>query len=275
MAARNTKNSSGAETPARRQEKKKLRRGLIVLSIIFVMLAGCAVLIYYMMQAFFEHNVRFTLREVEISSSGYWGKPDNRTELVDRLQLKIKKDNIFALEPGVLRDKLRQIPNIADASVQRILPDKLIIRIEERIPRAFLGRGNSELLIDANGMVISSKHCFGVHPNLPVIVGLTNQNIRPGAVLKDLHNALDLIMQIYRDFPDFRVELVSVGNPERLFFFLRYRKQKRYYVTMPSNDVSRMLDVLHSAIENARQHRDPRSNINLMFDGTVVLSGGQ
>ncbi len=274
MASRNSKNSPVAVNPAARQEKKKLRRGIFALLLLLFIVVSGGFLLYWLDHQFFDRNERFTLKEVEILSSGYWGKSsENRADLIRRLALHPGMDNLFALQPEKIRAAIRAIPNVADASVERVLPDTLSIRIEERVPRAFLGRSNSELVVDANGMVMNARQCFGVQPRLPVIVGLKNTDIREGAPLPELRGALDLIMQAYRGFPEFQVVLVSVSRPDRLFLFLNYRNAQRYYVTMPVGNIPVMLDVLRSAIEDARSHRDTRRNINLMFDGSVIMSG--
>ena len=272
MAARNSRNNSAGNTPVQRQERKKLRRGLIALGLLLILLAGGGLLLFWLNHQFFDRNAHFTVNHVEIESTGYWGQSvENRAELIRFLGLHPGQDNLFALSPIRLRAQIRAIPNVADATVERILPDTLRLRIEERVPRAFLGYSKSDFVVDANAMVMLSRQCFGVHPRLPVIVGLRDE-VREGATLPKLSGALDLIMRVYRGFPEFQVVPISVSQPDRLFVILDYRGRWRYHVTLPADRTGDLLDVLRSAIEDALRNNDRRNNVNLLFDGSVVMN---
>lgn len=277
MAAvrKNKVSSIAAASPAARQEQKKLRQGVLLLIFLVILLAGCAVSLYLLRIKLFEKNPRFTLRTVQINSSGYWGRSkENRNALIRKLNLQPGKDNLFALNHAKLRQELRSLPNVADAKVKPQLPDMLEIEIEERIPRAFLGRSNSELVVDANGMVMESRQCFGVHPRLPVIVSLHNRGVKPGVIRPGLHDALALIMSIQR-YECFSAALISLLHADSLTVTMDYRSGNsvsRYYVTMPRGNYPELLDILRSAIIDARRHRDDRNVVNLTFDGAVVMS---
>ena len=246
-----------------------------MLGVLIVLLAGCAAALWWLKHRMFEKNPNFTLRSIVLDSHGYWGKnTESRQRLINILKLNPGQDNLFALDVRKLRVQLRSMPNIADAQVQIILPDILSIELEERIPRAFLGRSNSALVTDANGMVMPSAECFGVHPNLPVIVGLRNTEIRVGFIHDKLREALKLIMSV-QHYRCFTVELISLSHPDELIILMQYRLKNRtlrYHVTMPCGNYRDWLDVLKSAIEDALRHNDSRSKINLTFDGAVVMS---
>ena len=270
-----TKNANNAPNAAARQEKRKLRRGLLMLGILLLMLVGCALALWWLKHRMFEKNPNLILRQVNVDSRGYWGKSAaSRRRLIEQLKIEIGKDNLFELNVKQLRSQLRNMPNIADAQVQIILPDTLAIELEERIPRAFLGRTNSNLVADANGMVMLTKESFGVHPNLPVIVGLRNTEVQAGHIQSDLREALNLIMST-QHYSCFKVELVSISHPNELIILMQYRKNKlnlRYQVTMPCANYREYLNILQSAIEDALRHNDRRNKINLTFADSVVLS---
>lgn len=260
---------------AERQEKKKLRQGIILLIVLLLIVIGCGTAIWYLDNCLYEENRRFILKDIEIVSSGFWGKSEeNRRALIRKLALELGKDNLFKLNYKKLRQDLRSMPNIADAQVRMQLPDKISIEIEERIPRAFLGRSRSDLVVDANGMVMSAKQCFGVHPKLPVIVGFFHNGVRPGSMQPALREALALIMSV-QQHSCFSVALVGLNRDDTLTVFMYYRNariQRRYHVTMPRGNYRELLDILRSAIEDALQHNDTRKNINLTFDGAVIMS---
>ena len=274
-AMRQNKKSAGAADPAARQKKKKLIRGIILLVLLVFIIAGFTVALFWLKNRMFKENRRFTLRNANIISNGYWGKGTlTSSQLLRKLNLHINESNLFTLQPKQLRSELRSIPNIADAQVRIILPDTLEIYIEERIPRAFIGRPNSPLVTDANGVIMNSKECFGVHPNLPVINGMVHHNMRAGEVHAALRPALHLIMAVQR-YKCFSVAAISLSQADNLLMFMDYQKgsqRRRYHVTMPRGNYPQWLDILQSAIEDARSHGDDRNRIDLTNNGQVVMS---
>ncbi len=272
---RKSKKQYENSSPSARQEKKKFRRGVILLVVLLLLITAVAVALWSLNSRLFEKNPSFILREVQVSSSGYWGsKPEHSKALIRKLGIQVNKDNIFALDAAKLRNELRNIPNIADAQVKTVLPDMLQITVEERIPRAFLGRPNAGLVVDANGMIMESRQCFGIHPKLPVIVGMHNRGIKAGATLPALREALALLMSVQR-YECFTVVLISMIRNDVLNVTMDYRagnRTFRYYVTLPHGNYPELLDILRSAIEDARRHNDSRNTVDLTFDGAVVMS---
>ena len=272
---RKGKTTAGTMDPAERQKKKKLIRGIILLMMLAIIISGCILALYWLKGYMFRNNNHFILRNANIASSGYWGKdPLTANRLLQKLNLKINSSNLFAISTRQIRKELRSIPNIADAQVRKILPDTLDIRIEERIPRAFIGRPNSPRVADANCMVMNSVECFGVHPNLPVINGTVHTTLKAGEVHSALRPALHLIMAVQR-YKCFSVAAVSLQQPDNLIMLMDYRRGslvRRYHVTMPRGNYPQWLDILQSAIEDALRHGDNRNRINLTFKDRVVLS---
>ena len=274
-ATRKGKGAAGANDPAERQKKKKLIRGIIFLVMLAAVLVGCVLAIFWLKSYMFKNNNHFILRNVNVVSSGYWGRdPLTSNQLLQKLNLQVNSSNLFAISSGQLRKELRSIPNIADAQVWKVLPDTLEIRIEERIPRAFIGRPNSPRVVDANGMIMNSVECFGVHPNLPVINGTVHTTLRAGEIHAALRPALHLIMAVQR-YKCFSVAAVSLQQQDNLIMLMDYRRgstTRRYHVTMPRGNYPQWLDILQSAIEDALRHGDSRNRINLTFKDRVILS---
>lgn len=272
---RKSKSSAGTVDPAERQKKKKLIRGIILLALLAAIIAGCVLGLYWLKNRMFKDNDHFILRQTNINSSGYWGKnPVTTSRLLRKLDLQIGKSNLFELKLAELRQELRSIPNIADAQIRFILPDTLEINIEERIPRAFIGRPNSPLVADANCVVMNASECFGVHPNLPVINGTLHTSMRSGEVHNALRPALHLIMAVQR-YKSFSVAAVSLRQEDNLVMLMDYRqghKVRRYHVTMPKGNYPEWLDILQSSIEDALRRNDSRNRINLTFKDQVVMS---
>lgn len=74
----------------------------------------------------------------------------------------------FWLRTGAVRNRLLQIPAIADADVRVVLPDRLEVRVRERAPFGVLQTGAMAQLLDADGVII------GTASEAPAILTIRN-----------------------------------------------------------------------------------------------------
>ena len=150
----------------KRQRKEplgsRLRRGALAFALV-VGVSGLAGWCVYFL--WFSPSTRLLSPGVEISGEHYAG----RGEVM----------NVFAADVGrsVLRvpldrrlDQIDAIPWVRQAAVERVLPDRLVVRISERQPVAFLNTGAGMKLIDADGVILDRP--ANASFNLPVVSGL-------------------------------------------------------------------------------------------------------
>ena len=64
------------------------------------------------------------------------------------------EQNIFKLDPRLIREKLESDVTIKQATVKRILPDTLSIEIKEKEPRARLFHRGKKYLLTKDGLVL-------------------------------------------------------------------------------------------------------------------------
>jgi len=101
---------------------------------------------------------------------------------------------LFDVDLAVIKRRVLKNPFVREAAVQRDLPDRISIRIEEREPIAALS-GSSLLYLDAEGMVLPPVRSEQVF-DLPVITGaIQDQDRVPGRTVtgKSLQDALQLL----------------------------------------------------------------------------------
>jgi len=79
-------------------------------------------------------------------------------------------DAILGVDIGAIRDRLRAIAWIRDATVVRRLPDTIAIQIVERRPFALWQRKRQLVLVDDLGVVITAAR-LGAFRKLPILVG--------------------------------------------------------------------------------------------------------
>ncbi len=69
--------------------------------------------------------------------------------------------------------EIEEIPWVKQAEVERVLPDRIDVRIAERDPVAFLSTNTGMKLIDTEGMILNRPP--GANFNLPVVTGIGEQ----------------------------------------------------------------------------------------------------
>ena len=109
--------------------------------------------------------------------------------------------SILSYDVDAARNALKENPWIAEAAVSKVYPDKLSIKIEERVAHALWQNENGLQLIDREGRVLAQFD--GRANSLPLVVG-------KGAE-KDAANVISLLQRV----PDLAVQtkaLIRVGD---------------------------------------------------------------
>lgn len=264
--------------PAQESEEKRLARlkkwRATALLVFFVLAAGALVSsTFFMRRALFTSNSRFGLRSLELLDGAYWKGPEKEQELCRRIGI-APGVNLFDLDYRQLRKRLEEIPCIEQGEIMRILPDRLRIRVSERIPRAFLFSPGGKYVVDENAVVIPVSEC-SPQKDLPVITSIPGRKtFKQGERLASLDPSLELIMMTVRNFPDISIFAVEPIDNEKLVFGMRYRSGKPYRVTIPlrNRGLPYLLSALQTAIINAHWKRLNVSGFDLRFDGRVVLN---
>jgi cell division protein FtsQ len=81
--------------------------------------------------------------------------------------------NVFYVPLDERKKQLEQIPWVEEASVMRLLPNRIAVTIRERTPVAFAQIGSRVSLIDANGVVMGMPADRKTKYSFPVIRGIT------------------------------------------------------------------------------------------------------
>lgn len=90
-------------------------------------------------------------------------------DIFEAIDLK-RARTMLSFDPQRARSRLAELPWIAEASIERVLPDRLEVRIRERTPVAVWSRGERSVLIDGAGRTLASVPA-DVMPHLPRISG--------------------------------------------------------------------------------------------------------
>jgi cell division septal protein FtsQ len=181
---------------------------------------------------FIYENKAFAIQSIDIQTDGAIA-PD---QLRRWAGLKVN-DNLLALDMGKVRRDLQMIPRIQTASVDRVIPGTLVIRVVEREPLAQVNvtrprpqGGGIDLQtyhLDPDGFVMlplepnqrSTSSAESEAP-LPIVSGFDLNQVQPGRKIQDpqLQAALRLLVAFEHSPMSGLVEIkrVDVGTPETL-----------------------------------------------------------
>lgn len=173
---RSTIETTGPSVETRKVRRRRRRRDFAgVLSKILgglvatAALAGAGVGIH---QVFYE-NPDFSVGLIHTETDGTL----TRERILALAEVPVDQ-NIFQIDLEQLRKRLEEAPFIRKAEVERRLPDVLVIRVEERMPIAWVsapalgilpdGSGHA-VLIDRDGVALRGEQLLSAFGDLPVI----------------------------------------------------------------------------------------------------------
>jgi cell division protein FtsQ len=125
-------------------------------------------------------------------------------EEVQKLFVRDRDRSVLRVPLETRRVQVQDIPWVEEASVARILPNRLRVEITERTPVAFFRNGNELTLIDAHGVILDRPEGEDFH--FPIVTGMSEGLAREERQKR---------MQTYAEFMK-NIDLVKSGSSERV-----------------------------------------------------------
>jgi cell division protein FtsQ len=167
---------------------------------------------------------------------------------------------------------IRVNPFVETVEVERLLPDVLRIRIEEKHPVALLNLQGMFYCIDEDGLVLPSKP--GKLYDLPVISGDFQGGVSVGSQAggKRVQEGLGFLMFVFRSRPEMysRISEVVVGKPEGLIL---YTSKAGVPVRVGTGGYTRKILYLEAILDKLAANKDLSRvhYIDLRFEDQVVV----
>jgi cell division protein FtsQ len=112
--------------------------------------------------------------------------------------------SVLLISLDARRSQLQELPWVEQASVQRILPNRIRVELTERTPIAFLRNGSELALIDAHGVLLYRPE--GAELHFPIVTGVSENMPREERERR---------MQIYEEFLK-DADLVRSGSSDNV-----------------------------------------------------------
>ncbi len=133
-------------------------------------LVGLLVLGYWLLTA-----PNFLISQVKLNGSHFLDVPGVIA------QTGVDKTNVFLLDEKAVADKLKQLPYVLDAKVEKALPNQLNVQVVERQEAVNWKIGSTNYLVDKEGMVLEAVPTLPDEAaKFPVINSLDNRELKVG-----------------------------------------------------------------------------------------------
>jgi hypothetical protein len=227
----------------------------------------------------FRNSPEFAVGRFEYRSNG--GIPARQAASVAGLRSDM---NLMEVDLGEIRSRLLALPRVKSVKVERRLPDRLAIEIEERLPVAWVtsverGRANnidqrSRLFVDREGVVFKCEELLREYMALPVINAVDQPVITLGREINTvtMTAALALLEEIRsREWSvPCSVNRIDITNP----WTLAAEMESGAVFTFRPEGLRRQLERLEFILAKSRAHpRQPGvASVNLQMQRNVPVT---
>jgi cell division protein FtsQ len=215
-----------------------------------------------------QSDPHFRLAAVELEGEQYV----TRSEVEAVFQADFGK-NIWELPLEKRRRELEEIPWVSAATITRILPDRLRIGVEERVPVAFVWTRGEVALIDAQGLVLEVPPGFS--QSFPVIRGISETEPVSQRKAK-MRLFATLVEELGRGEARFLDEIseVDVSDGENVSVVVADGLGGALQLHLGKEEFLNRFNLYASQIGQWRQEFPQIQSIDLRYEGQVVIQAG-
>jgi cell division protein FtsQ len=173
--------------------------------------------------------------------------------------------SIFSVPLAERRRRLLAIDWVEDASVSRVWPDRLVIRIRERKPVAFVSFRSGPLLIDAQGVLLEQP--AQAQFSFPVLSG-----VREEETDADRRSHVRAFLQVQEEMGYLAKEIseVDASDPENIRIVSQVDRRVVTLLLGDGNYAQRFQDFLSHYPEIRK--RSPQAKVfDLRLDGRITV----
>ncbi len=213
----------------RRLDIERARRKRLMGALLALAIAGAAVWV-----AFFSPLLDVT--EVRLVGS------EHTTASEVRAATGVLGDNLLLVSTGAVEERVMELPWVAAAEVDRILPDTVRVTIQERRAAMVIEAAHGSWTVDRRGRVLQSGHGG---ESLPVLQATVTESLAPGDRVTD--DGARAVLRMWRSLSrSLRKRIVAIFAPtaERISFSLSDRTLIRYGAARMRGSKNRVLKAL-------------------------------
>ncbi len=252
-----------------------------------IVLFGCKALVFFTLiggvfygiraglNRMFFANPNYVLNQIEIENEGTLP----REQIIAAAGLKTGV-NIFSIALPKARQALLDLPQVDDAQIQRALPDTLRITIRERHPVAWLASNRTEaleldhtraLMVDATGVVLTSRAILPEYLRLPIIAGIPTDNLRVGKKIPsgEVVTAIGLIKKTSDQLTGrFDISWIDLSNG----YSMEVHDREQTTARMAFEDIDGQLQRFRMLLDYCDANQKKIETVNLLVQRNVPVT---
>jgi cell division protein FtsQ len=201
----NTYSFGRHELIVQRKAKKKIKDKLVF--ILLFLICNLSLLL-------FLRSPLFTIQEISVKGLDKLSLEEIRTVMSIREGM-----NIWKISPPDLQERILAIPRVARVEVERILPDKLFIHIQEKYPLALVPYHGYYLELASDGIFIGIRDDYG--GELPLVNGLLWGKMDVGTSIADRSRGevIESFIEVLKNTPSLPLAEINVENPQQIIVY--------------------------------------------------------
>lgn len=144
--------------------KKNKRRHPLVVILILILLAGMGFLCYNLLN---------------IKTIAVAGNEKKTADYIVRLSEVQAGENILRVDDNLIKQNIEKDPYLKLVEVQRVYPDKIVLKVQERKPAALIKTGTANMLVDEEGYILEMPNDIS-KLKYPVVDGINAGSFQIG-----------------------------------------------------------------------------------------------
>jgi cell division septal protein FtsQ len=243
--------------------------------LIATVLGGVAFGAKRIVNALFFTNSDYAVKSIEVTSDGNLTR-----EAILRAADVAEGKNIYSISLPKVQEKLAALPQVEESRIQRILPNKLAIFVQERRPVGWVVPRDTNIaafnfenayLVDRRGILLKTKSLPPEYLGLPLIVGVDTSNCQAGQPLEqdDVKAALDLIRSSGEILQGrFQIQSIDVSKG----YCLTVTDRQHASVTFSMEEIESQLHRLNTVLNYCDKNSRELQTVNLMAQRNVPVT---
>jgi cell division protein FtsQ len=227
------------------------------------------------LNAWFFENPDYAVRNIEVTTDGKL----TRDAILKTANI-AEGANIFEVNLLQVQEQLRSLPQVEESRVQRVLPNKLVISIQERRPVAWIvASGNGSLppvfetafLVDRRGILLKPKASAPEYAGLPVILGVETSSLVAGQALdkEEVKAALELLRDA-AEILQTRLQIQSIDVSRE--YCLVVTDKQRSVITFGTDDLVLQIKRLERLMDYCEKNSRELQTVNLMVQRNIPVT---
>ena len=228
------------------------------------------------LNAWFFENPDYAVRSIDVTTDGKLTR-DTILKAADVTE----GANIFQVNLLQLQERLRSLPQVEESRVQRVLPNKLAISIQERRPVAWVVGSDgvppnfeNAFLVDRRGILLKPKGSAPEYAGLPVILGVETSSLVAGQALdrEEVKAALELLRNS-AEVLQTRLQIQSIDVSKE--YCLVVTDKQRSVVTFGTDELVVQLRRLERLMNYCEKNSKELQTANLLVQRNIPVTFAQ